>query len=40
MGILKSIFGKKDSSCCDIRIEEVKEELKPQESQKNSCCAN
>ncbi|MEH7356259.1 hypothetical protein V7150_22345 [Neobacillus drentensis] len=40
MSILKSLFGKKESSCCDVKIEEVKEEVKakPQESKKNSCC--
>jgi len=40
MSILKSLFEKKESSCCDVKIKEVKEEVKvkPQESQKNSCC--
>lgn len=28
MSILKSLFGKKGSSCCDIKIEEVKKEDK------------
>jgi hypothetical protein len=38
MSILKSLFGKKESSCCNVKIEEVKEDVKPQEEQKNSCC--
>ncbi len=40
MGILKGLFQKKDSSCCTIKIEEVKKEeiVQQQEVQKNSCC--
>jgi hypothetical protein len=38
MNILKSLFGKKESSCCNVKIEEVKEEDKKQEDQKKSCC--
>jgi hypothetical protein len=38
MSILKSLFGKKESSCCNVKIEEVKEEGKQQEDQKDSCC--
>lgn len=38
MSILKSLFGKKESSCCTVKIEEVKEEVKSTEEQKSSCC--
>jgi len=38
MSILKSLFGKKEGSCCNVKIEEVKEAVKPHEEQKNSCC--
>jgi hypothetical protein len=38
MSILKSLFGKKESSCCNVKIEEVIEEGKPQEDKKKSCC--
>ncbi|GED32358.1 hypothetical protein P9G84_19085 [Brevibacillus centrosporus] len=31
MGFLKDLFVKKDSSCCNVKIEEVKET-------KESCC--
>jgi hypothetical protein len=31
MGILKSLFGKKVGTCCNVKIEEVKET-------KDSCC--
>lgn len=32
MGFLKDLFGKKESSCCNVKIEEVKEA-------KDSCCS-
>ncbi len=32
MSVFKSLFGKKGSSCCDIKIEEVKPE--------KNCCQN
>jgi hypothetical protein len=38
MSILKSLFGKKESSCCNVKIEEVKEEVKQEDDQKNKCC--
>ena len=38
MNILKSLFGKKESPCCGVKIEEVKVDGKPKEEQKNSCC--
>jgi hypothetical protein len=38
MSILKNLFGKKESSCCNVKIEEVKEEVKTQEEQENNCC--
>jgi hypothetical protein len=38
MSILKSLFGKKESSCCDVKIEEVKEDIKSSEEQTSSCC--
>jgi hypothetical protein len=38
MNILKSLFGKKESSCCNVKIEEIKEDNKPLGDQKNSCC--
>lgn len=40
MSILKSLFQKKESSCCNVKIEEVKEEEKvqPEEVKKNNCC--
>jgi len=31
MSILKSLFGKKESSCCNVKIEEVK-------TDKKQCC--
>ncbi len=33
MGLLQRLFGKKESACCQIKIEEVKQESK------TSCCA-
>jgi hypothetical protein len=40
MSFLKNLFGKKESSCCNVKIEEVKEEVKskPNDGQKKSCC--
>jgi hypothetical protein len=40
MSILKGLFQKIESSCCNVKIEEVKEEMKvqPQDVQKNGCC--
>lgn len=40
MGILKKLFQKKESSCCNVKIEEVKEEdkSKPVVVQKGSSC--
>lgn len=49
MGFLKSLFGKKEGSCCNVKIEEVKETkdaccnqeetVKKEAEQKNdSCC--
>ncbi|NGQ95897.1 hypothetical protein G3578_12095 [Brevibacillus sp. SYP-B805] len=32
MGILKSLFGKKEGNCCNVKIEEVKET-------KDACCS-
>lgn len=32
MGFLKGLFGKKEGSCCNVKIEEVKEK-------KDSCCS-
>jgi hypothetical protein len=28
MSILKNLFGKKESSCCNVKIEEANEEVK------------
>jgi len=44
MGILKGLFQKKESTCCDVKIVEVKDETKVEaqakEAQKGSnCCA-
>lgn len=42
MGILKGLFQKKESSCCNVKIEEVKEEtqgeLQAKEVQQGSSC--
>ncbi|RDI37251.1 hypothetical protein DFR59_12241 [Falsibacillus pallidus] len=38
MSILKSIFQKKESSCCNVKIEEVKEDIKAEDSKKTECC--
>jgi hypothetical protein len=40
MSILKGLFQKNESSCCNVKIEEVKEEkqVQPEEKQKNNCC--
>lgn len=40
MSILKSLFQKKESSCCNVKIEEVKEDtnVQSQDVQKSSCC--
>lgn len=39
MNILKSLFEKSKSSCCDVKIEEVEEvKVKPNEDAKSSCC--
>ncbi|HZG17284.1 MAG TPA: hypothetical protein VE710_20065 [Candidatus Bathyarchaeia archaeon] len=42
MGILKGLFQKKESSCCDVKIVEIKEETKVEaeanEAQKGSSC--
>jgi hypothetical protein len=40
MSILKSLFGKKESSCCNVKIEEVNEEVKvkPTDDSKRGCC--
>jgi hypothetical protein len=40
MGILKNLFQKKESSCCIVKIEEVKEETKVNQAdvKKSSCC--
>jgi pimeloyl-CoA synthetase len=34
MSILKSLFRKNESSCCNVKIEEIKEDVKPQEALK------
>ncbi|WP_167568885.1 hypothetical protein [Brevibacillus migulae] len=44
MGILKGLFQKKESSCCDVKIVEVKEETKVESQAKenskgSSCCS-
>jgi hypothetical protein len=40
VSILKSLFGKKESSCCNVKIEEVNEEAKgkPKDDPKSGCC--
>jgi hypothetical protein len=40
MSIFKGLFQKKDNSCCNVKIEEVKEEnnVQQQDVQKKSCC--
>lgn len=43
MGILKNLFKKEESSCCSVKIEEVKEEQKAESQAKSeqnagSCC--
>lgn len=42
MSILKKLFQKKESSCCNIKIKEMKEEtkkeVKPEKGQKGSSC--
>jgi hypothetical protein len=40
MSIFKKLFQKKESSCCDVKIEEVKGDthVPSQEEQKSSCC--
>lgn len=41
MGILKGLFQKKEGSCCNVKIEEVKAEGKdkPKDVKKSSCCS-
>ncbi len=38
MSVLKSIFQKKESSCCNVKIEEVKEDAKALDGKKTGCC--
>lgn len=43
MGLLKTLFQKKESSCCEVKIVEVKEEAKAETAGKNeqtgnTCC--
>jgi hypothetical protein len=40
MGVLKNLFQKKESSCCNVKIEEVKEEVKidKPDVKKENCC--
>ncbi|GHI01641.1 hypothetical protein [Neobacillus kokaensis] len=40
MNILKRLFQKKESSCCNVIIEEIKEEIKsePQDGQNSNSC--
>jgi len=42
MNILKGLFPKKKSSCCNIKIEEVKENIKEksEDAQETSSCCN
>ncbi|WP_176215117.1 hypothetical protein [Cytobacillus gottheilii] len=35
MNILKGLFGKKETACCMVKIEEVKNDSKPASNKKN-----
>lgn len=41
MSIFKNLFGKKEGSCCHVRIQEINQiDPKAQESSEESCCSN